>query len=152
VLAEGPRPAAMRLGSSSLSASMQCARVDGLRVGVLGLLTATRFWFLVARRARTDVGPRRCGVSTFSKMLTFSSANDVLGSYNCTTVSSQGHHLLLGHRAPGCDHSSAPSTTMSSGKHLLNTPESLVVDSLNGLCTVNPQLSLDEARRGEHAW
>jgi dihydroxyacetone kinase len=36
---------------------------------------------------------------------------------------------------------------MSSGKHLLNTPESLVVDSLNGLCTVNPQLSLDEARR-----
>lgn len=29
------------------------------------------------------------------------------------------------------------------GKHFLNTSESLVVDSLKGLCALNPQLALD---------
>ncbi|KAG5725447.1 Dihydroxyacetone kinase 1 [Termitomyces sp. T112] len=32
-------------------------------------------------------------------------------------------------------------------KHFLNTPESLVLDSLRGLCTVNPDLVLDEKNK-----
>ncbi|ODN84370.1 dihydroxyacetone kinase, variant [Cryptococcus amylolentus CBS 6039] len=32
-------------------------------------------------------------------------------------------------------------------KHLLNTPQTLVVDSLKGLATVNPNVKLDEAQR-----
>ncbi|KAI0788772.1 dihydroxyacetone kinase [Abortiporus biennis] len=32
-------------------------------------------------------------------------------------------------------------------KHFLNTPESLVIDSLEGLCALNPQLSLDAANK-----
>ncbi|KAI0820335.1 dihydroxyacetone kinase [Trametes gibbosa] len=32
-------------------------------------------------------------------------------------------------------------------KHFLNNPETLVVDSLQGLCTLNPQLSLDEENK-----
>ena len=33
-------------------------------------------------------------------------------------------------------------------KHFLNTAESLVVDSLEGLCTLNPQLSFDNQNKG----
>lgn len=33
-------------------------------------------------------------------------------------------------------------------KHLLNTPQTLVVDSLKGLATLNPNVKLDEAQRG----
>ncbi|EIW58792.1 dihydroxyacetone kinase [Trametes versicolor FP-101664 SS1] len=32
-------------------------------------------------------------------------------------------------------------------KHFLNNPETLVVDSLQGLCTLNPQLALDEENK-----
>ncbi|KAJ8694713.1 hypothetical protein PTI98_007365 [Pleurotus ostreatus] len=32
-------------------------------------------------------------------------------------------------------------------KHFLNTPETLVIDSLKGLCTVNPKIALDEANK-----
>ncbi|KAL4260125.1 dihydroxyacetone kinase (DAK) family protein [Pleurotus pulmonarius] len=32
-------------------------------------------------------------------------------------------------------------------KHFFNTPETLVIDSLKGLCTVNPKIALDEANK-----
>ncbi|EIW79314.1 dihydroxyacetone kinase [Coniophora puteana RWD-64-598 SS2] len=35
-------------------------------------------------------------------------------------------------------------------KHFLNTPPSLVVDSLRGLCALNPQIALDEANKVVH--
>jgi hypothetical protein len=46
-------------------------------------------------------------------------------------------------------HTHTSITIMSSGKHLLNTPDSLVLESLRGLCAVNPQLGIDESKRGE---
>lgn len=36
----------------------------------------------------------------------------------------------------------------SASKHVLNDPATLVVDSLKGLATLNPQIKLDEAARG----
>ena len=33
-------------------------------------------------------------------------------------------------------------------KHFLNDPETLVVDSLQGLCALNPQLGLDTENKG----
>ncbi|KAI0372718.1 dihydroxyacetone kinase [Pilatotrama ljubarskyi] len=36
-------------------------------------------------------------------------------------------------------------------KHFLNNPETLVVDSLKGLCTLNPQLALDEENKVVYA-
>jgi hypothetical protein len=39
--------------------------------------------------------------------------------------------------------------TSNSGKHFLNDPSSLVVESLEGLCAVNPQLSLDAPSKGD---
>jgi hypothetical protein len=35
------------------------------------------------------------------------------------------------------------------GKHFLNDPSSLVIDSLSGLCAVNPHLSLDVHNKGD---
>jgi hypothetical protein len=35
-----------------------------------------------------------------------------------------------------------------SDKHVLNTPQTLVVDSLKGLVALNPNIKLDEAQRG----
>jgi hypothetical protein len=37
----------------------------------------------------------------------------------------------------------------SAAKHVLNDPATLVVDSLKGLATLNPDIKLDEASRGE---
>lgn len=37
----------------------------------------------------------------------------------------------------------------SAAKHVLNDPATLVVDSLKGLATLNPEVKLDEASRGE---
>lgn len=37
----------------------------------------------------------------------------------------------------------------SASKHVLNDPATLVVDSLKGLATLNPEIKLDEASRGE---
>jgi len=34
-------------------------------------------------------------------------------------------------------------------KHFLNAPETLVVESLQGLCSLNPQIALDVADKGE---
>jgi hypothetical protein len=34
-------------------------------------------------------------------------------------------------------------------KHVLNSPQTLVVDSLKGLVALNPNIKLDEAQRGE---
>jgi len=36
----------------------------------------------------------------------------------------------------------------SAAKHVLNDPATLVVDSLKGLATLNPDIKLDEAARG----
>ncbi|KAF4594267.1 Dihydroxyacetone kinase 2 [Pleurotus pulmonarius] len=36
-------------------------------------------------------------------------------------------------------------------KHFFNTPETLVIDSLKGLCTVNPKIALDEANKGRES-
>jgi hypothetical protein len=36
-----------------------------------------------------------------------------------------------------------------SGKHFLNNSLSLVVESLEGLCAVNPQISLDAPNKGD---
>jgi len=36
----------------------------------------------------------------------------------------------------------------SAAKHVLNDPATLVVDSLKGLATLNPDIKLDEASRG----
>ena len=33
-------------------------------------------------------------------------------------------------------------------KHFLNDPETLVVDSLQGLCTLNPQLGFEKENKG----
>ena len=38
------------------------------------------------------------------------------------------------------------------GKHLLNSAASLVLDSLNGLCALNPQLALDAPNKSEWAF
>jgi hypothetical protein len=38
---------------------------------------------------------------------------------------------------------------MALQKHLLNDPDTLVVDSLTGLCAVNNQLSFDPPNKGE---
>ena len=35
-----------------------------------------------------------------------------------------------------------------SSKHLLNDPKDLVIDSLRGLCRINPNLALDESDKG----
>jgi dihydroxyacetone kinase len=37
----------------------------------------------------------------------------------------------------------------SAAKHVLNDPATLVVDSLKGLATLNPEVKFDEASRGE---
>lgn len=37
-------------------------------------------------------------------------------------------------------------------KHFLNTPESLVLDSLEGLCAVNPHLALDSQNKGDRCF
>ena len=39
--------------------------------------------------------------------------------------------------------------TSAAAKHVLNDPATLVVDSLKGLATLNPEIKLDEASRGE---
>ena len=40
------------------------------------------------------------------------------------------------------------------GKHFLNSPSSLVVDSLKGLCTINSKVALDVQHKGidQHSW
>jgi dihydroxyacetone kinase len=38
----------------------------------------------------------------------------------------------------------------SAAKHVLNDPATLVVDSLKGLATLNPEVKFDEASRGEY--
>ena len=43
---------------------------------------------------------------------------------------------------------SHPITMLGSDKHFLNSPSTLVVDSLKGLCAANPSLKLDEANKG----
>ena len=37
-----------------------------------------------------------------------------------------------------------------SAKHFLNDPDTLVLDSLRGLCALNPQLALDVKDKGKH--
>lgn len=37
----------------------------------------------------------------------------------------------------------------AAAKHVLNDPATLVVDSLKGLATLNPEVKLDEASRSE---
>ena len=37
----------------------------------------------------------------------------------------------------------------TAAKHVVNDPANLVVESLKGLATVNPEIKLDEASRGE---
>lgn len=51
---------------------------------------------------------------------------------------------------PHHKHSQSQIRIMSSAaKHVLNDPATLVVDSLKGLATLNPEVKLDEASRGE---